>query len=138
MRLSLTRSFGFRAAHRYWIPEWSAEKNRERFGQLTETHAHDYRCAVTVAGPMDGRTGMLMDLGLLDRILATEALAGLDGKDLNRDVPEFGPGGTQPTCEALARWVFLRVAPRLPPGVALLRVQLAEDDTLSAECSAPA
>jgi 6-pyruvoyltetrahydropterin/6-carboxytetrahydropterin synthase len=138
MQLSLTRSVRFRAAHRFWMPEWSAEENRERFGPLTETHAHDYRCAVTVSGPMDGGTGMLLDLGLLDRILATEAVAALDGKDLNRDVPEFGPGGPQPTCEALARWVFLRVGPRLPRGVALLSVRVAEDDTLSAECSASA
>ena len=117
------------------MPEWPAERNVAIFGQLTEPHPHQYACAVTVEGQVDARTGMVLDLPLLDRILADEVLSPLDHKDLNRDVPAFGNGRQLPTCEALATWLFGRIAPRLPAGVRLERVRVEEDPTLYAECT---
>jgi 6-pyruvoyltetrahydropterin/6-carboxytetrahydropterin synthase len=125
----------FRAQHHYWVPSWTADRNRETFGRLGEPHPHDYTCEVTVCGPVDPQTGMVLDLGHLDRTLADEVLRPLDGRDLNRDVPDFAAGQALPTCEALAIWLFRRIAPRLPHGVRLERVCVAEDPTLRAECS---
>ncbi len=134
---TLTRTVGFRASHRYHRPEWSAEENRTAFGALGDPpgHAHDYTCAVTVGGPVDPREGMVMDLGALDRILAEEVVRHLDGRHVNLELPEFAYGGTLPTCEALAAYLYRRIAPRLPTGVALVRVRLAEDPTLYADCT---
>jgi 6-pyruvoyl-tetrahydropterin synthase len=84
---------------------------------------------------MEPRTGRLLDLGVLDRILAEEVVRPLDGQDLNRVVPDFAPGGMLPTCEALATWIFGRIVPRVPDGVRLERVGVAEDRTLRAECT---
>jgi 6-pyruvoyltetrahydropterin/6-carboxytetrahydropterin synthase len=137
MITSLTRVVRFRAEHHLALREWSTDRNRQVFGQLTESHPHDYACAITVAGVVDRRTGMLVDLSLLDQILSDEVLAPLDRKNLNRDVPFFAAGHPLPTCEALAAWLFTRVAARLPSNVALQRVRVEEDPTLYAECTRP-
>lgn len=137
MPVSLTRSLGFRATHRYFKPDWSEGKNRSRFGWTAEEpgHAHDYRCSVTVTGPLDSETDMILDLPELDRILAEEITVRLDGRHLNLDLPEFAYGRTLPSCEALARLLFQRIAARLPAGVTLARVRVAEDASLHADCT---
>jgi 6-pyruvoyltetrahydropterin/6-carboxytetrahydropterin synthase len=78
---------------------------------------------------------MVMDLAELDRILQEEVIERFDGRHLNLDVPEFAYGRTLPTCEAIAAHVYTRVAGRLPAGVALERVRIAEDPTLYGDCS---
>jgi 6-pyruvoyltetrahydropterin/6-carboxytetrahydropterin synthase len=135
LRVTLTRTVGFRATHRYWIPEWSAEANRARFGTATEAHPHDYTCAVTVSGAFDPETDMLVELPALDEILQDEIVARFHAKFLNRDTPEFSEAGILPSCEALARYCFMRIAARLPTGVQLERVRVAEDATLHADCA---
>lgn len=136
MPVSLTRTVTFHARHRYWVPAWTAEQNRSQFGWTSDEpgHGHAYQCAVTVAGTLDPVTGMVMDLPELDRILAEEVLV-LDGQHLNEQLPEFAYGAALPTCESLAAWLFGRIAPRLPGGVSLQRVRVAEDATLHADCT---
>ncbi|HXG45330.1 MAG TPA: 6-carboxytetrahydropterin synthase [Gemmatimonadales bacterium] len=137
MARSLTRVVQFRAEHHYWRPDWSPEENRAAFGAAADApgHVHEYRCAVTVTGSLSRDTGMIMDLGLLDRILEEEIVRPLDGRHLNRDVAYFSYGGAIPTCEELAGYLYARVAPRLPAGVRLERVRVEEDPTLYAECT---
>ena len=130
----LSRRVEFAAAHRYGRPEWSAERNRAVFGASANPnfHGHGYTCTVTVRGTIDDTTGMILDLGVLDRILDDEITTRFDHRNINLDVPEFADGRLVPTGENLARFIFERVAPRLPPGVELVRVHLAEDESLSA------
>ena len=137
MPVSLTRTVGFHAWHRYWRPDWTPEQNHAAFGALADLpgHDHHYRCAVTVTGPMDPAMAAVIDLPLLDRILNDEVVRSLDGKHIDQELPDFAPGRTLPTCEALARWLFARIARRLPAGVTLARVRVAEDDTLHADCT---
>ena len=136
MPASLTRTVGFRATHHYFRPDWSESRNREAFGALADPpgHAHDYQCAVTVGGSVDG-TGMLVDLALLDLILNEEVLQPLAGKHLNLDLPLFAYGRTLPTCEAIAAYLFPRISARLPKHVTLERVRIKEDPTLYADCT---
>jgi 6-pyruvoyltetrahydropterin/6-carboxytetrahydropterin synthase len=136
MAVSLTRTVGFRARHRLHRRDWSEARNREVFGPLSDPpgHSHDYGCAVTVSGPIEGRMGMVIDLGELDRILQEEVVGRLDGKHLN-EVPGLAEGDRLPTCEAIAVYVFGRVAARLPPGVTLERVRIMEDPTFYADCT---
>jgi 6-pyruvoyltetrahydropterin/6-carboxytetrahydropterin synthase len=131
----LTRIVDFSAAHRYFRPDWTAERNAEVFGLCARDpgHGHNYRCAVTVAGPVSDETGMLVDLALLDRVLEEEVRRPLDHRHLNHDVPEFAYGRQIPTAEALAAWVWRAVAPRLPAGVRLHLVRIEEDPHLYAE-----
>jgi len=136
MAASLTRTVSFRALHRYYRPDWSEARNREVFGRLADPpgHGHNYQCAVTIAGRLD-ETGMIVDLALLDRILQEEVLTPFAGKHFNLDVPAFASGRPLPTCEAIAAYLFRRIAARLPNGVALERVRIAEDPTLYADCT---
>jgi 6-pyruvoyltetrahydropterin/6-carboxytetrahydropterin synthase len=136
MAAFLTRSVSFQATHRYYRSDWSEERNRKAFGPLADPpgHGHDYQCAVTVAGTPD-QGGMIMDLTLLDRILEEEVLAPFAGKYFNQDVPAFSRGQPLPTCEAIAAYVFARIAGRLPAPVSLARVRIAEDPTLYADCT---
>jgi 6-pyruvoyltetrahydropterin/6-carboxytetrahydropterin synthase len=124
----------FHAVHRLRADSLAPEENQTRFGWTTEPHAHDYVCEVTVSGPVDERIPTVMDLPALDQILQEEVLARFDGKTLHEDVPEFHE--TLPTCEGLARDVFRRVSAKLPSGVTLVRVTVAEDSSLHAECRA--
>lgn len=137
MRATLTRRVRFDARHRLRRPEWGAERNRAAFGAAAEDHGHRYACAVTVAGllPPDGA---LLDLAGFDALLAAEVVGPLEGRHLNEGIPEFADGGILPTCEAIAAWCWARLAPRLPPGVALVEVRVAEDDTLEGGCAGPA
>ncbi|MEO8451638.1 MAG: 6-carboxytetrahydropterin synthase [Gemmatimonadota bacterium] len=136
--MSLSRVVRFHAWHRYAKPDWTEAENRARFGWTTEEpgHPHDYTCTVTVAGPLDPVTSMVIDLPRLDAILSQEVTARLDGKHLNRDIPEFAIGATLPTCEALALDLYARIAARLPAGVSLERVRVAEDPGLYGEARA--
>ena len=45
----------------------------------------------------------------------------------------FGRGGTLPTCEAIADYVYRRLLPRLPAQLSLDFVRISEDATLSGE-----
>ena len=137
MSTSLTRVVGFHAVHRLFRPDWTEVQNREAFGPLSDPpgHAHDYRCAVTVLGPIQESRGMVLDLALLDRILQEEVVAPFEGTDLNQDVPAFNDGRMLPTCEAIATYVYPRISARLPAGVELERVRIMEDSTLYADCT---
>lgn len=118
-----------------WRPDWSETENRSRFGPVAEYHGHQYLCEVTVSGPLDPLTGMVTDLEPLDAILAEEVTSRLAGRQLNTDLPEFSSGRPLPTCEALASMLYSRIAARLPSGLRLKRVRVAEDPTLYADCT---
>jgi 6-pyruvoyltetrahydropterin/6-carboxytetrahydropterin synthase len=133
----LTRRVAFASAHRYRIATWSDEQNERVFGLCARPsyHGHSYICDVTVSGEIDGTTGMIVDLGMLDRILDVEVKQRFDHRNINVDVAEFGEGRLVPTGENLARFIYERVASAMRTGGAsarVVRVTVAEDATLSA------
>jgi 6-pyruvoyltetrahydropterin/6-carboxytetrahydropterin synthase len=131
---SLTRGVTFAAAHRYRRPEWDDATNRATFGPCANPnyHGHTYTCEVTVSGPVDTTTGMIIDLGLLDRVLATEVRDRFDHRNINLDVPEFAEGNLVPTGENLARFIFERVQAALGDRATVSEVVVAEDSDLRA------
>jgi 6-pyruvoyltetrahydropterin/6-carboxytetrahydropterin synthase len=132
-RAQLVRRVRFAAAHRYRRPEWSEEKNVEVFGLCARPnyHGHTYTCSVTVDGEVDPLTGMVMDLGDLDRVLQLEVVDRFDHRNINLDVPEFAEGKLIPTGENLAMFIFDRLQAAL--GAArVVSVQVDEDHALSA------
>jgi len=129
----LIRRVRFAAAHRYRKPEWSDERNMEVFGLCARPnyHGHTYSCSVMVEGPIDDTTGMVIDLGVLDRVLQVEVVDRFDHRNINLDVPEFTEGGLIPTGENLARFIFEHVQSALG-SVRVASVRIDEDETLSA------
>ncbi|HEY2896327.1 MAG TPA: 6-carboxytetrahydropterin synthase [Gemmatimonadaceae bacterium] len=130
---ALTRRVSFTATHRYWRSDWSDLRNEQHFGGATMPHAHDYACDVTLRGPIDADTGMLIDLGTLDKTLDREVLARFHDKRISVQVPEFADGKLIPTCENLARFIFERLASSFSGSVRLASVIVREDETISAE-----
>ncbi len=130
----LTRRIRFSAAHRYSRPDWSREKNEQTFGACAwpNFHGHTYTCEITVAGEISEDTGFVADLGMLDSLLATEVHQRFDHRNINLDIPDFGDGKLIPSGENLARFIFEKLAARLPSELKLESVTIAEDDTLSA------
>jgi len=128
----LTRAVHFSASHRYYRPDWSEEENRRRFGSaaLPEGHGHNYRCEVTVSGPIDKESGVVMDLAGLDTLLGAEVVARFHNRHINSAEPLFGPGGLLPTTENLAAFLLRRIAAQLPAGVSVYRVRVREDRDL--------
>jgi 6-pyruvoyltetrahydropterin/6-carboxytetrahydropterin synthase len=128
----LTRRITFAAAHRYRRPDWSDAENARVFGLCARPnyHGHSYTCDVTVRGEIDPVTGMLVDLGALDRVLATEVRERFDHRNINLDVPEFADGKLVPTGENLARFIFERVQRGLAGAANVTEVSVAEDETM--------
>ncbi len=137
-RASLTRRVVFSAAHRYRRPEWSNEKNLEVFGACSREpwHGHTYTCDVSVTGPVDATTGFVVDLRLLDEILAREVMARFDHRTINTDVAEFAEGLLVPSCENVATWIAERVQRELGVRARVSHVRLSESPTLWAEWTA--
>jgi len=94
-------------------------------------HGHTYSCSVMVEGPIDDTTGMVIDLGVLDRVLQVEVVDRFDHRNINLDVLEFTEGGLIPTGENLARFIFEHVQSALG-SVRVASVRIDEDETLSA------
>jgi 6-pyruvoyltetrahydropterin/6-carboxytetrahydropterin synthase len=125
-----TRKFTFSAAHRYERAEWSPAENRRVFGTLTVPHGHNYVLEVTIRGQVDARTGMVMDLAELKRVVSDAVIHRFDHADLNAD-PLFPPG-VIPTTENLVRAAWDLLLPKLG-GERLWRLRLWEDPTFYVE-----
>ncbi len=133
-RAQLIRRVRFAAAHRYRRPDWTEQRNTEVFGMCARPnfHGHTYTCFVTIEGSVDPETGMITDLGLLDRVLKEQVMVRFDHRNINLDVPEFAEGLLVPTGENLALFIMERVQAALGSNVRVRRVQVDEDETLSA------
>jgi 6-pyruvoyltetrahydropterin/6-carboxytetrahydropterin synthase len=129
----LTRVVRFSALHRYFRPEWSAERNAAVFGSTVKAHGHDYRCEVTIRGTPDPETGMVIDLQALDALLFAEVVNRFGNRSIHDDISEFAPGRLIPTGEMLCIDIWTRVAAKLPDECALDCVRVAEDETLWSE-----
>lgn len=78
-------------------------------------HGHSYRAQVTVRGTPDPETGMIVDLGLLSRLME-DARQALDHHFLD-EVEGLGPA----TMENLSTWIWRRLDGQVP-GLACIAV----------------
>ncbi len=114
---TLTRAVEICAAHRLSSRELSDEENRRLYGKCANAngHGHNYRIEVTVRGPVDPRTGCIVDLAAFDRAIEERVVAQLDHRHLDLDVPAFAERVS--TGENIAIVVWESLAPALPAGV---------------------
>lgn len=100
MKAYLTRRYLFSASHRLNNPELSDAENRATYGKCNNPHGHghNYTLEVTVAGQVDGRTGMICDLVALDDFVQRNVLEPFGHEHLNA-LPQFA--GMVPTTENL-------------------------------------
>lgn len=140
--IRLTKEFSFEAAH--------ALDGYD--GPCREIHGHSYRLFVTVKGRPsvaddDPKRGMVVDFGVLKRIVSEEIVARFDhalvledspqGAELRQTLAErFGNVVAvpyRPTCENMLPDFAARIRARLPEGVELHSLRLHETATSFAE-----
>src|ERR1700694_3798417 len=109
----ITRRATFAAAHILRRPDWSDEKNREVFGACVTDHGHNYVVEVTVGGPLDPGTGMVVNLRHVDAVLHREFIDAVDHRHLNRDVDFLKD--VNPTAENIALAAVQRPGPPFKP-----------------------
>jgi len=87
MKAYFTRAYTLSASHRLHSESLSEEENRAAFGKCNNPfgHGHNYRIEVTVGGPIDSETGMVMNMADLDHIVNEHLLARFDHANLNLD-----------------------------------------------------
>ncbi|HYM37775.1 MAG TPA: 6-carboxytetrahydropterin synthase [Nitrospiraceae bacterium] len=130
----LTKRIEFSAAHRYHNQAWDEATNRWVFGACHNEpgHGHNYLLEVTVAGPVDRHTGMVVNLFDL-KIVLQKVLEEFDHKHLNLDTPYFARA--IPTTENIATVLWNKLS-GYPEIGRLDRIRLCEEDDLWADLTA--
>jgi 6-pyruvoyltetrahydropterin/6-carboxytetrahydropterin synthase len=121
----LSRHYTFAATHRLYADDLSATENERIFGKCANPngHGHNYGLTVTVAGPVDPVTGMVLGLEELDALVRRHVLDIYDHRHLNLDVEDYLT--LVPTGENIA----LRVYQRLEGPLGGLLRQVIVDET---------
>ena len=113
--VTVTRRMHFNAAHRVHNPELSEEENRRLFGKCNNPnwHGHNYILDVSVTGPIDNRTGYVMDLAALKRVVQEAVIDHVDHRNFNLEVDFMR--GVIPTAENIVVGCWRVIAPRVAP-----------------------
>jgi 6-pyruvoyltetrahydropterin/6-carboxytetrahydropterin synthase len=101
LKAYLSRRYHFSASHRLHSDGLSVERNLAAYGKCNNPHGHghNYAVEVTYSGPVDEVTGMVANLGDLDRFARERVLERFDLTNLNElDLLR----GSVPTTENLA------------------------------------
>jgi 6-pyruvoyltetrahydropterin/6-carboxytetrahydropterin synthase len=100
MKAYLTRRYWFSASHRLHCDSMSDQENQAVYGKCNNPHGHghNYALEVTVAGPVDAKTGMVCNLAELDSFVNERILDRFGHENLNT-LAEFSE--TVPTTENL-------------------------------------
>lgn len=117
----------FSAAHRLHNPNRDPDWNRQTYDKCDNPggHGHNYTLEVSVRGPIDPETGMVIDLKRLKDIMRERVIDRVDHRNLNGDVDFLR--GVIPTAENLARCFWQQLAPAITDG-ALYEIVLHETE----------
>ena len=127
--ITVTRKVEFCAAHRLYNPAWDDAKNREVFGKCSNLHGHghNYIVNVSVSGPLDEESGMIVNVSTLGSVLKREVVDTLDHRNLNTDVDFLS--GVITTMENIVGKLAERLVPALEVmGLTLVKLELSESN----------
>ena len=101
----VSKIFTFDSAHRLINSKFSEEENRELFGKCSNfpCHGHTFTLIVTVDGPIDEDTGMVVNFLDLKELVNRVIIDKLDHHFIN-DVE--GIKGTITTSENIIKWIW--------------------------------
>ncbi|GAB1342284.1 6-carboxytetrahydropterin synthase [Gemmatimonas sp.] len=125
--VTVTRRLRFNAAHRVHNSALSDAENTRLFGKCNNPnwHGHNYELEVSVRGPVDERTGYVIDLGQLRDVVEREVIDQTDHRNFNIDVPYTQ--GINPTTENVVVAMWRVLAPAITPA-RLVRLRLWETE----------
>ena len=114
--VTVTRRLKFNAAHRVHNPALSDEENDRLFGRCNNPnwHGHNYTLDVSVVGPVSERTGYVIDLGALKKIVEDLVVNRVDHRNMNLDVDLMK--GIIPTAENIIVAFWGALEPAVKPG----------------------
>jgi len=112
----VTARLTFAAAHRLHNPRFDDAWNRRTYDKCNNPggHGHNYSMQVSVRGPIDAQTGMVIDLARLKEIVNERIIDRVDHQNLNDGVDFLR--GIIPTAENLARAFWRQLAPAIDRG----------------------
>jgi 6-pyruvoyltetrahydropterin/6-carboxytetrahydropterin synthase len=89
--------------------ELGEDENRLLYGKCNNPygHGHNYVVDVSVQGPLDKRAGRVVDIQLLDGLVAKQVLEPFEHRNLNKEVARFET--LVPTSENLAAEICRRL-----------------------------
>ena len=113
--VTVTRRMHFNAAHRVHNPALSDEENERLFGKCNNPnwHGHNYVLDVSVIGPIESRTGYVMDLAALKRVVQEAVIDKVDHRNFNLEVDFMRD--VIPTAENIVVGCWRVLAPRVAP-----------------------
>ena len=114
--VTVTRRLQFNAAHRVHNPALSDAENVRLFGKCNNPnwHGHNYTLDVAVTGPVDERTGYVVDLAKLKAVVEREVTEKIDHRNLNLEVDFMS--GVIPTTENIVVAMWRVLEPIVTPG----------------------
>jgi 6-pyruvoyltetrahydropterin/6-carboxytetrahydropterin synthase len=114
--VTVTRRLYFNAAHRVHNPALSEAENRALFGKCNNPnwHGHNYTLDVSVTGPIDARTGYVIDLAILKQMVEREVVDKVDHRNLNLEVDFMRD--VIPTTENIVAAMWRVLEPLVAPG----------------------
>lgn len=118
----------FAAAHRLHAGELTDEQNAQLFGPCNNRngHGHNYDLFVTVRGPVDPITGMVMNLFDIHRIVKQYIFDVVDHKHLDEDLDILGERTSTAENLAVVFWEILAVQLGEFPSVELAKIRIHE------------
>ena len=127
----------FSAAHVLASPSLDEAENRRLYGPCADLHGHNYRLEVSIRGPIDPATGMVVNFSEVFEAISREILVPCDHKNLNADVPFLA--GIITTAENLAErfWSILEPHVAALPGCQLTRIRLHETSDTTVDYRGP-
>lgn len=123
----ITRIETFSACHRLHSLQLDEEENKAIFGKCNNPngHGHNYKVEVTLKGPVDPVTGMVMNIVDLKVFMQKAIMETLDHRNIDKDVPYFKDKVS--TTENLAVFIWVELQKHLPPNQ-LYEVKIHETD----------
>lgn len=114
--LYVTRREVFSASHRLYNEKLTDEENNQIFGKCNSPngHGHNYILEVVVAGDVDPKTGYVIDLKLLKKIIIEHVIKKVDHTNLNLDVDFLK--NKIPTAENIAFGIWNELVDKIPAG----------------------
>lgn len=114
-QVTITRRLQFNAAHRVHNPALSDAENIAIFGKCNNPnwHGHNYTLDVSVTGPVDPRTGYVIDLSKLKAIVEREVVNKVDHRNFNIEVDFMRD--TIPTTENIVVAMWRVLEPEIQP-----------------------
>ncbi|XP_043257031.1 6-pyruvoyl tetrahydrobiopterin synthase [Colletes gigas] len=124
----LSRKETISSCHRLHSNNLTEEQNQNIYGKCNNYwgHGHNYTIEVTVRGPVDSVTGMVMNLSDLKLYMKKVLMDQLDHKNLDKDVPYFK--SVVSTTENLAIYIFNELKKIMPDPDILYEVKIHETD----------